>query len=67
MVEKKIDSKDLKNYEDGVYVDEIFPEQANKFDNEICQIWGESSSYGGLQAYTTIENKYGSASIEHNY
>ena len=67
VIEKKINSRELKKYEDGVYVDEIFPDQANMLENEICQIWGESSSYGGLQAYTTIENIYGSSSIEHNY
>lgn len=67
IIEKKINGEELKKFEEGVYVDELFPEQANQSENEICQIWGESSSYGGLQAYTTIENSYGSASIEHNY
>ena len=67
IVEKKINGEELKKFEEGVYVDELFPEQANQSENEICQIWGESSTYGGLQAYTTIENSHGSASIEHNY
>ena len=67
IIEKKINGEELKKFEEGVYVDELFPDQANKSENEICQIWGESSSYGGLQAYTTIENSHGSASIEHNY
>lgn len=32
----------------------------------MCQLW-INASYGGHQAYTTIEAKNGSASIEHNY
>ena len=33
----------------------------------MLQFWAHSSSYLGQQAYTTIEDKNGSASIEHNY
>ena len=33
----------------------------------MCQLFMKASSYGGHQAYTTIESKNGSASVEHNY
>jgi len=66
VVSKKFSSKNLKNFEEGVYVDEIFPDMANKKKNEIAQLWLQSS-YGGFQAFTTIEAENGSASIEHNY
>ena len=66
-ISKTFDKEELERFKDGVYVDEIFPEVSNKKDNEICQLFIKSSSYGGHQAYTTIEAKNGSASIEHNY
>ena len=50
----------------SLYADEIFPEMANKKENELAQLWLQSS-YGGFQAFTTIEAENGSASIEHNY
>ena len=50
----------------SVYADEIFPKMANEKENEIAQLWLQSS-YGGFQAFTTLEAKNGSASIEHNY
>jgi len=66
VVSKKFSTKNLKDFEEGVYADEIFPEMANKKENEIAQLWLQSS-YGGFQAFTTLEAKNGSASIEHNY
>ena len=64
---KVLEQNDLKRFEEGVYVDDLFPEEANKKDVEMCQLFMKASSYGGHQAYTTIESKNGSASVEHNY
>ena len=36
-------------------------------DNDIGQLWVDSSSFGGHQAFTTIEKDNGAGSIEHNY
>jgi hypothetical protein len=58
---------EITQFEKGIYVDEVFPEECNSSDNEIGQLWIQSSSYGGHQAFTTIEKENGSASIEHNY
>ena len=66
VISKKFSAKNLKDFEEGVYADEIFPEIANEKENEIAQLWLQSS-YGGFQAFTTLEAKNGSASIEHNY
>jgi hypothetical protein len=66
VISKKFSAKNLKDFEEGVYADEIFPEMANEKENEIAQLWLQSS-YGGFQAFTTLEAKNGSASIEHNY
>ena len=65
-ITKKFGQKYLKKFEEGVYVDELFPRVSNNKENEICQLWVQSS-YGGHQAFTTIEAKNGSTSIEHNY
>lgn len=65
-ITKFIEPEKISSFEEGIYVDELFPEVANKKENEICQLWIQSS-YGGHQAYTTLEAKNGSASIEHNY
>jgi hypothetical protein len=65
-VTKFFEAKDIVKFQEGFYVDELFPEVSNKKENEMCQLWVQSS-YGGHQAYTTLEAKNGSASIEHNY
>ena len=66
-ITKSFNKDELVEFQDGVYVDELFPEVSRQKENEICQLWASSSSYGGHQAYTTIEASNGSASIEHNY
>ena len=66
-ITKVFKSKEIEKFQEGFYVDELFPEVSNKKENEICQLWVQSASYGGHQAYTTLEAKNGSASIEHNY
>ena len=66
-ITKVFKSKEIEKFQEGFYVDELFPEISNKKENEICQLWVQSASYGGHQAYTTLEAKNGSASIEHNY
>jgi len=66
-ITKVFSSNEIQKFQEGMYVDELFPEVSNKKENEICQLWVQSASYGGHQAYTTIEAKNGSASIEHNY
>ncbi|MBT4435498.1 hypothetical protein HOD02_04200, partial [bacterium] len=66
-VTKVFKHEEITQFEKGVYVDEVFPEECNCSDNEIGQLWVQSSSYGGHQAFTTIEKENGSASIEHNY
>ena len=67
VIKKTFNHNELNRFQDGVYVDELFPEVSKQKDYEMCQLWAQSSSYGGHQAYTTIEAKNGSASIEHNY
>ena len=67
VVTKEFNAEQLTNFEKGVYVDEIFPDQSNINDNEVGQLWAQASNYGGHQSFTTIEAKNGSASIEHNY
>ena len=67
VITKEFNAEQLINFEKGVYVDEIFPDQSNINDNEVGQLWAQASSYGGHQSFTTIEAKNGSASIEHNY
>ena len=67
VVTKEFNAEELIKFEKGIYVDEIFPEQTNIKENEVGQLWAHASSYGGHQAFTTIEAKNGSASIEHNY
>jgi hypothetical protein len=66
-ITKFFGAKEIEKFQEGFYVDELFPEVSNKKENEICQLWVQSASYGGHQAYTTLEAKNGSASIEHNY
>ena len=67
IVTKTFKGEEITQFEKGVYVDQIFQEESNCADNEIGQLWIEGSSYGGHQAFTTIEKENGSASIEHNY
>ena len=64
---KKFKGKEINQFKKGVYVDEIFPDECNLRNNDIGQLWIDSSSFGGYQAFTTIEKENGCASIEHNY
>ena len=57
----------IAQFEKGIYVDDIFPEECNGDENVFGQLWVDSSSFGGHQAFTTIEKDNGCASIEHNY
>lgn len=64
---KTFNAEEIIQFQDGIYVDELFSEQSNQHENEIGQLWVQASSFGGHQAFTTIEKENGSASIEHNY
>ena len=67
VVTKEFKPEELSQFQAGVYVDELFPEQSNINENNVGQLWMDASSYGGHQSFTTIEADNGSASIEHNY
>ncbi|MEM9896683.1 MAG: hypothetical protein AAF789_09970 [Bacteroidota bacterium] len=66
---KKILPQELEAFEQGIYVDELFPEAVNQHENEIGSVWCKPSSYGTHHVWATIEpsDGQGGSSIEHSF
>ena len=56
--QKLFSSNEIQKFHEGMYIVDEFSQRCQiKKENEICQLWVQSASYGGHQAYTTIEAK----------
>ena len=65
--ERTLNEEELARAQKGLYISDLFPDIIKMKQGRFVWYYFRSESYGGFQAYSTIESQQGSITLEHSF